>query len=51
MHAYQGALLAALMVGRIQVGSYPTIKVELFLLQNVPLLIAGILIARRRRHF
>lgn len=45
------ALLAALMVGRIQVGSYPTIKVELFLLQNVPLLVAGILIARRRELF
>jgi O-antigen ligase len=42
------ATIAVLLMVRIQIGSYPTAKVELFLLQDVPLLVAGILIASRR---
>jgi O-antigen ligase len=41
------AVLAVLLVARLQPGAYPSVKVQLFLAQNVLLLFAGILIARK----
>jgi hypothetical protein len=40
-------VLAVLLVARLQPGAYPSVKVQLFLAQNVLLLLAGILIARK----
>jgi len=45
------AFLAVLLIVRVDPGSYPRTKIELFLAQSVPLLIAGMLIALRPTTF
>jgi len=45
------ALLAVILVVRLDPGAYPKTKIELFLAQSVPLLIAGMLIALRATTF
>jgi len=44
-----GLALVALI--RVAPGAYPALKLKFFIAQNLPLLLAGILIARRRRDF
>jgi O-antigen ligase len=41
------AVIAVLLVARLQPGAYPSVKVQLFLAANVLLLLAGVLIARK----
>jgi O-antigen ligase len=45
------AVLAALLILRLDPGAYPKSKIELFLAQSVPLLLAGMLIALRATTF
>jgi O-antigen ligase len=45
------AVLATLLIVRLDPGSYPKSKVELFLAQSVPLLVAGMLIGLRATTF
>jgi O-antigen ligase len=45
------AVLAALLIVRLDPGTYPKAKIELFLAQSVPLLLAGMLIAFRATTF
>jgi O-antigen ligase len=44
-------VLTALLVVRLDPGAYPKVKIELFLTQSVPLLLAGMLIALRATTF